>query len=232
MTFSEGDYFYTKETDEDGMPMHFVFRCLKIDPDHNAVHVTMFQALARKPSESDTAALKVTMMHAPIDLDGFDKPVTFAHAPVTRDDLEGYFTYLKMVDFEAYLNESGVDADELAAEAEKLFDRASALCDTEEFAEAADLYYQAYEAFPLYFEALDNAGLCFMDDGQYEEALRCFEESIEINANTFMTDLSVGQCYEAMGDNEAAKEWYKKAQALPDITDEERDAAIEFARKL
>lgn len=224
-SFKEGDYFYTHGTDDEGKEGYTIFRCLKIDPEFEIAHVSLYAPLEKKPQ--DTGKLELHTAHLPIDLEGFDDPVVFANTPVKKDELDGYFAYLKMADFEAYLDESGADADALAQQAEELFERATELSDKEEYEEAADLYYQAYETFPLYHEALDNAGLCLLDAEQFEHAISCFEESIEVNGNTFMTDFSIAQAYHAMDQLDEAEEWYLKAKALPGLSDEEKAAIDE-----
>lgn len=224
MTFKEGDYFYCKDTDDKGDDSFSIFRCLKIDSEFNVAHVSFFEPADHAPAANDADALEIRTMHMPVDLDGFESPVVFAKAPVKKGELEGYYTYLKHVDFHAWLEETGADVDAMAAQAEKLFDKASDLADKQKFEEAAELYYQSFEAFPLYYEALDNAALCFLDMENFENAIACFEESIEVNGNTFMTDFSIAQCYHAMDKIDEAEEWYRKAAALPNLTKEQKDA--------
>lgn len=227
MSFKEGDYFYSTDADDKGSPTFSIFRCLKIDTEFNVAHVSLFDPLNNAPGPNDIGKLKIRAAHLPIDLDGFDEPVVFAQKPVSKSELEGYYAYLKDADFLAWAEETGVDVEKLAAEAEKLFDKATKLADKGQYEEAAQLYYDCYEMFPVYFEALDNAGLCLLDAEQYEDAIGCFEESINVNDHTFMTDFSIAQCYHAMDDMENAEEWYRKARALPGITKEQSDAIQE-----
>lgn len=224
MTFKEGDYFYSHEKDDNGDFVYSVTRCLKIDEEHGIAHVTIFQPLLGKPMESDIDDLELFIAHIPIQSDGFGDTVTFANRHVAKDDLDGYYTYLKMADFQAYLEETGADIDAITKEAEALFDKATELGDAENFAEAAELYYECYQTFPLYVEALDNAALCLMEEGDFEQAVEYFIESIEANDNTFMTDFNIGVCYHELGEKEAAREWYTQAQEIPDLTPEQRDA--------
>lgn len=230
--FKEGSYFYCVEKDDGGEEFYTVFRCLKLDEEYNVAHVTLFESLGEKPAANDVARLQVAMEHAPIDLDGFDKPVVFADAPLKKDDLDGYYTYLKMTDFHAYIDETGADVEAMAADAERLFNEATEHADKNEFAQAADLYYQAYEAFPLYYEAVENAGLCHLDLEDYESAMHCFEESIEINGNNFMTDYSIGECHLGLGDKKLARQWFHQALNLPDITDEQKEIAETALKEL
>ncbi len=224
MQFKEGDYFYSQDADDKGTPTFSIFRCLKIDAEYNVAHVTLFDPMDRAPAANDLGKLKIRAAHLPIDLDGFDEPSVFAQKPIAKEELEGYYEYLKQVDFYAYLEETGADIEKLSAAAEKLFDKASELADKEQYEEAAQLYYECFESFPVYFEALDNAGLCLLDAGNYDDAIGCFEESINVNDHTFMTDFSIAECHHAMDQVELAEEWYRKAAAIPGITKEQKDA--------
>lgn len=232
MTFKEGDYFYSHGQDDNGDFVYSITRCLKLDEEHGIAHVTMFQPLLGKPTESDIDDLEPFILHIPIQADGFGDIVTFGNRPVTKDDLDGYFSYLKMVDFQAYLDETGADVDLITRRAEKLFDEATALADDGKFAEAAEIYYECYQEFPLYVEALDNAALCLMDVEEFEQAAEYFIESIEANDNTFMTDFNIGVCYQELGEKEAAREWFTQAQEIPDLTQEQKDALEQALKEL
>ncbi len=224
MSFTEGDYFYCKDADDKGRETYSIFRCLKIDSEYGIAHVALFEPKDTPPAEGDATRLKIRALHLPIEVAGFDEPVVFARKPVDKDELEGYYAYLRHVDFHAWLEETGADIDAMTKEAEKLFDKATALAEKNEFEEAAEFYYQSFEAFPLYYEALDNAGLCLLDAERHEDAISCFEESIEVNGNTFMTDFSIAECYHAMDRLDEAEEWYKKARDLPGLTPEQKKA--------
>lgn len=108
MGFSEGDYFYTVDNRIQPATYH-VYYCLLIDNVGRTAHISTFHPLDYKPSVQDMDKLEIFVMHAPVDLDGFDNPVVFANKEVSQDDLAGFYTYVRYTSFEAYIDGMGIE---------------------------------------------------------------------------------------------------------------------------
>lgn len=102
--FKEGDIIYTKAKDS----KYDVYKILKIDdwPDESKVwHVLSYHTLDKIPTISDIKSLKPFIWHSPIS--SFNNTaVVIANRPVTKEDLFGYYEYLKLTDPHRYHNES------------------------------------------------------------------------------------------------------------------------------
>ena len=223
VAFKEGDYFYTVDEDENGEKAYLISRCLKLDLENKIAHVTCYDDVMEVPQRSHILNMAPILYHAPIALDGFENPVVFFSKPVAPQELDGYREYLKHTDFERYLVETNQNMDDILEEAKKLFNKGNALSQAGDFKKAIPLFEKAYNIFPYLFEAVDNQAFCYMDLDDYENAIKCFQQSIQSNEHTFLTDFSIGECYLKMGDNDAAADWFTRARDCPDATKEDLD---------
>lgn len=64
------------------------------------------------------------------------------------------------------------------AEAEQIFQKAKEAYDKKQFANAADLFGQAFDLDPLRYNYSLNAGLSYYEDKQYDQALKYFDLSL------------------------------------------------------
>lgn len=223
MSFKEGDYFYIKDV-EDGKTFYSIFYCLKLDQTNKIAHVALYEPCESVPSANTLDTLNIYVMHIPIQIDGFDGHVVFSHKPVSQDDLTGYFVYLKNVDFQAYLEETGQDFDVIGQAASEHFHNGNALSDKKKFEEAIVEFKAAIDLIPHFFEAIDNLAFAYMDLGRYEEAISCFEQSIAVNQETFLTCFSIAECLLQLGNIEEARKYLNHAESFSNITEEERTA--------
>lgn len=219
--FKEGDFIYFENKDDNGETVFEICHCLKIDSEYEVVHAALYEGLPVKPAALDIEDLVPFLAHAPIDINGFTNPVVFANRPVTAKDLEAYYTYLKDADFVAYLEETGQNVDELAKKADELYQKGCDLYEKESYEQAAKIFAEAVDTFPIFFEAADNAGFSYIELEDYEEAIYFFEHSIQVHHNTFLTDSCIAECHAALGNKEAAREWFLQAKGLEDATAED-----------
>lgn len=212
--------------DKDGDQFR-VYKILKLEPEYGVFHLKLYQPVKKKPKIDEIDKLEVFIMHSPIaDVGNVE---VLGNIPVSIEELEGYFTYLKMTNFGRFLKETNQNPDDLIKHAEELYIEANLLADTKQFEEAIRRYSEAVQTFPLFWEALDNQGLCYMDLASFKEAIQCFEESLRINEENVVAIFSIGECYFRLGDfkrallqfqlalefdpeHQASREWLEKTE--------------------
>lgn len=87
--------------------------------------------------------------------------------------------------------------------------------------EAIIAYNKAISLNPEYDIAYNNLGVIYLDGiGNVKEALKLFEEAIAINPNYTMAYFNIARCYDAMGENTQAAEYYQLTLDLNKITDD------------
>jgi tetratricopeptide (TPR) repeat protein len=210
--FEEGDIFYSFLDNK-----YQLYKLLKVDADSNTYHVMCYAGIDALPKPNEVKDLEVLVYHAPIDKDGFEKPVYFYKQRVTADDLTGYHEYLKQTH----------DAGFLVALAKKYYQSAYQLTDAKKHDLAIDEYSKAIDLIPQFFEAIDNKAFCKMDLGRWADAIEDFEASLVVNPRNFVAEFSIGECYLRLKDGVKAKEHLERAIAI----DPTHPQAKEFLKK-
>ena len=205
-TYKEGDVIYIKT--DDG---YHVNKILKVD-EQGTFHVLTYEPISRKPKEKDLKELTVSCYHAPIA--SLSDSEFLTNIPVKEEDLEGYLEYLKMTDFKKYVEETGQDMDEIIERATEEFQRGNDLAEDGEFEEALLHYTETIQLFPLFYEALDNRGLTYMDLKKLDLAILDFNDSLEINPDGIVAAFSLGECFYKLGKFQKALEQFERSVEL------------------
>lgn len=193
------------------------FKVLKLEPfgqDGEVAHVIIYTEVAEPPTFATLDQLQVWILHTPIAADSFGNTVLVANRPVMPNELDGYLEYLKRTDFRRYAEETGQSVDQLIARAQAAFREGHAHSERGDHEAAIRSYEAASDAFPLYYEAIDNRAFCYMDIAEWPSAIAVFQESIAVNEHTVLTDFSIGECYYKLGDAPKAREWLERARKL------------------
>src|SRR5262249_11866186 len=149
---NQGDIISTKLNGK-----FYVYKILRIDYLTGIHHVKVFQPLDKKPVKSDINTLETYGEHLPVE--GFKKYELLDNQPVTKDELKGFYEYLKLTDFSRYVQETGQKIEEIVNAANNAFEKGNEEYANENFSKAIEYYTSALNAFPLFFEAVDNRGL-------------------------------------------------------------------------
>ena len=145
----EGDIYYSESEGK-----YYPFRVLRIDRDFPVFHVLTYYPIQEKPTTKNFNELEVFIWHTPIA--NLDEATFLINQPVRDEELHGYYTYLKMTHFQRYIEETGQNLDDVTNQATSAFREALALSDEGKIGEAIQKYSEAFDLFPLFYEALDN----------------------------------------------------------------------------
>jgi len=233
----EGDYLTCQF--EDGM--YHVVKILKITPNPppmaDTFHVMSFRELPNRPGPEDVDRLEVVALHAPVLSTGFPGAEVFANRPVTPDELKGFFIHMvgdemdfqlagriysraaktfpdllqKAQNFQQYARESGRSIEEFAETARQHYNEGCRLADDRELHSAEAQFTLALEAFPLYFEAIDNRGITYRDLGDFDKASDDFALSFAIYPGGHVAFFSLGECQLKKGNVKGAKRIFTEA---------------------
>lgn len=204
MKYKEGDILYTKEENE-----YYVSKILRVDVDYGIYHVRTYGPMDREPQLSDLETLPVLIGHSPVAEPA--NAVLLHNQAIRAWELEGYLAYLQYTNFPEYVKEAGLDPKEIVAGAKDYFDRAYQATDERRYEDAVELYTKAYEAFPLFYEAVDNRAFVKMNMARWQEAIEDFELSLTINPDSVLAEFSIGECYMRQMNYSKAKEQFEKA---------------------
>ena len=204
MNHQQGDLIYTQIDNQFN-----VSKILRIDKFLQTYHCCGYQPLDQKPEINDIANLKISIDHFP--LAGFPDGIFLSNQAVHCDELDGYLHYLTMTDFAGYLQLTKQDSAKVIALANELYTKAYYLSDEKKYEEAIELYTQAFETFPLFFEAIDNRAFTKMDLGRWQSALNDFRLSLYINPRSVLAEFSIGECFLNMKEYESAKAQFERA---------------------
>lgn len=211
--FQEGDIIYVKNEDK----LNFdVCKILKIEhwfDTSDTWHILWYEPLSHPPTVDDIQNLTVQGLHAPV-ASFHNRAELIANVPITAQELEGYYTYLKMTDFRKYLEETGQEMNTVAQQAIAAYQRGYYLTDEGKLEEAIAAYTEAINIFPFLYEALDNRAFAYMDLGKYQLAIYDLMTSLEVNPAAFVATFSLGECYFRLGDLTAAERFFQEAAAL------------------
>lgn len=205
-SIQEGDILYDKYDDK-----YHVCKIIKVD-EFGTYHTLTYAPIDIIPTEDDIGQLEVFVWHSPIA--SFPNSKFLTNIPVKEEELMGYIEYLKLTNFNKYLEVTDQDINDMVQQAIMSYNEGNRLADEGKFEQAIDLYTEAIDLHPLFFEAIDNRGLTFMDLGEFEEAILDFEESLRIEPEGMTAMFSMGECYFKMGEYEKALKQFELTHQL------------------
>nr|MDO8110604.1 tetratricopeptide repeat protein [Candidatus Sigynarchaeota archaeon] len=174
---------------------YHVYKVLKVEPlpgGQHVFHLLVYKPVAVKPEPRDIGALEVFAWHVPLASIG---DATFlANVPLQPEEFQGYIEYLRLTDFNKYLEFTGKDPDQVVHEAREYYENGIRATDENNFEDAMEWYSKAIETFPLFYEAIDNKAFVLMDLGRWQEAIAVFEQSLGVNENNLAAIFSIGEC--------------------------------------
>lgn len=175
-----------------------VVKILAVDnlADNSAIaHCLTYQPAGIKPTLSIIRKLEVYLPHSAVDAAEFSRGwLHIGNSPSSISELSGFAEYLKRTDFQRYASVTNQDIDALVAEANRYYQLGLAASQKRQFAEAIKWYTTAIEQFPLFFEAIDNRAFVHMDRGQYAQAIRDFQQSLQVNPTGVTAFFTMGEC--------------------------------------
>jgi len=211
-SFGVGDVLVSRHEDGNWRTV----KILAVDawPDGSDVlQCLMYKPVADAPTAESFHAPDDHGCHGPISAAGFaDGWEVLCTSPVEDSDLVGFIEYLKMTDFGRYLEVTQQDAHALVAQANALYQAASALDDEGKKREAIDAYAQAIDLLPMFFEAIDNRALLHMEFGEYATALEGFEDSLRVNPDGNVAFFSRGECLLRLNQLEEAQQVFEEGK--------------------
>jgi tetratricopeptide (TPR) repeat protein len=171
-----------------------------------AAHCLVYDTFSSKPTLEALRSAAVRLWHTPIDAGGFNSgwELIGNEAP-SKDELVGFVEYLKLTDFSRYVSFTGVDAEQLVGQANQHYERANRLAAAGQREEAIAAYGEAIDLFPLFFEAIDNRALTYMELDRLPEALDDFERSLQVNPEGVTAVFSRAECWMKLGHLDAAE---------------------------
>lgn len=169
-------------------------------------HVLIYANQVVFPEAAFIPQLAIQALHTPLAADDVDRNFTlFVHIPVENKELNGYLEYLKHTDFSRYLEKAGLNQNEVLHAAQEAYNNGILFHDSNDFEKAICEYEKAVDLFPLFYEALDNAGFANMRLGRFNEAIRFFQRSYEVQPESHVAFFEIGECLYKLGDLEKAK---------------------------
>lgn len=195
--FREGDYFFVKGDDT-----YSVYKLLRLHGD--TLHVLAFEPLSDEPQFTNTDKFNVFIWHAPVAKTGFSDPTIIGNAPISLEELQGYHVFLKETDW----------VEGQVAEAQRLYQEGLKMHDRNEFEAAIKNYTATVNVFPMYFEAIDNKGFCYMSLGDWNAAEQSFEESMRVNPDGVAAIFSRGECHMRLENYDTAVSLFEQAAKM------------------
>lgn len=205
-----GNYFFTFK---DGQYTPFLL--LADDPAFKTWHLSVFQSTSTPPA--DPAALKMFVMHAPIDSDSFKDITIFGYKDLQQNDLVGYLMYLKEVNFGEWVKATGQNMDALIQEGKAFYREGYFLSEKGQHHDAIAAYSKAIDILPFLYEALDNRAMSKMDLGDYEGAVSDLRDSLHRFSNNPVGAFALAECLLQLGQMDEARNMYQYViQLKPD----------------
>lgn len=169
-------------------------------------HVLIYANQVSLPEADFVPQLPIQTLHAPLAADDVNRNFSFlAHISVENEEINGYLEYLKHTDFSRYLEKVGLSQTEVLRAAQEAYNNGILFHDSNDFEKAVYEYEKAVDLFPLFYEALDNAGFANMRLGRFKEAIRFFQRSYEVQPESHVAFFEIGECLYKLGDLEKAK---------------------------
>jgi tetratricopeptide (TPR) repeat protein len=177
---------------ERGKPCYTIDHILKHDKKSSVFHIKSYSGFKKEPAlnefqNDDHLIVGHTVLSADTIYDGFDFKI-IGNVEPTKDDLEGYYNYLKKQNFEQYLSETGKTHETESARANKYTDIAQKLFTEGKLEEARHNYHMAVNLYPDCYTN-NNMGRAEMALKDYESAVTYFEEAVAlIHDTSFVVD--------------------------------------------
>lgn len=209
-----------------------VVKILAVDemPDNSATaHCLTYQPSAQKPTVGDMQNLQIYLPHSPVDVVEFSNGwQVIGNTPSTVAELSGFTEYLKHSDFQRYAEVVNQKVDDLVAEANRNFQLGQAARQEHQYTEAIEFYTIAFDQYPSFIEAIDNRAFVHMDMGQYSNAIRDFQRSLQLNPNGVTAFFAMGECLMKLEQYEEARLVFEAGLTkFP----EKKDLFLEFYNK-
>jgi tetratricopeptide (TPR) repeat protein len=179
-----------------------------------AAHCLIYETLPTKPTLEVLRSAEVRLWHTPIDAGSFRSgwELIGNQAP-SNDECVGFIEYLKLTDFSRYVSFTGVDGDQIVRQANQHYEHANELAAAGQREEAIAAYGEAIDLFPLFFEAIDNRALTYMELDRLPEALHDFERSLQVNPEGVTAVFSRAECLMKLGQLDAAESAFQEGLA-------------------
>jgi len=211
--FQAGDIIYVKNEEKHTFDVCKILKIEHWSETLDTWHILWYEPLSHPPTVNDIQNLTIQGLHAPV-VSFAERAVFIINVPVTGEELEGYYTYLKMTNFRKYLEETDQELNSVIQQATEAYKRGYNLTDQGNLAAAIAAYTEAIEIFPFLYEVLDNRGFIYMELSQYQQAIYDFMASLEINPAAFVATFSIGECYYHLQDFSLAEKFFQEAAAL------------------
>ncbi|MBE7560711.1 tetratricopeptide repeat protein [bacterium] len=169
---------------------------LLLDPHHKEARKLNSRVCAEIFSASFTACLE-----------------RFDHARKTGDDLAAMSALREILLLDPDHKEARARQRALAPKtlpaANAAFDRGLALSDEKNYAQAVEEYKKAVLLKPDFIEAVVNLGQLYYQEGEYNQALRCFQEGLTIDPRDPIVLNNLAAAHDALGHYEDAIRLWK-----------------------
>ena len=189
-------------------------KVLVVDPvegDTPTAHVLLYENSSTEPTLDSFASSKPLAGHAPISAECYRTGWTrIGNTPVRKEELGGFYVYLKWTDFARYLRETGQSVDDVFAASEQHYLRANSLADEQKLVEAIDEYDLAIDLCPVFIEAIDNRAFTYMELGNDRRALEDFEMSLRVDPDGVAAFFSKGECLMKLGELDRAEAIFRE----------------------
>ncbi len=203
----EGDIVYLQQHNKFQLN-----KVVKIGEDPQLYHTILYKPIDVLPSLSELDSLEIYLWE--ISVNAFPDYEYLTNVPVKKEELKGYYEFLKQTNFKKYAEETKQDVKDIAARAILAFNRGTKFCGVQNFSEAIKEFDEALDLFPMFYEALDNKGFSYMDLGEWNNAIACFEGSLAINPRNFIAEFSIGECFYHSGNFQKALSSFKRALSI------------------
>lgn len=174
-------------------------------------HVLLYENSSTEPTLDSFASSKPLAGHAPICAASYRTGWTrIGNTPVQKEELGGFYVYLKWTDFARYLRETGQSGDDVFAASEQHYLRANSLADEQKLVEALEEYDLAIDLCPVFIEAIDNRAFTYMELGDDRRALEDFEMSLRVEPDGVAAFFSKGECLMKLGELDRAEAIFRE----------------------
>jgi len=192
--FDDGDII-TQRREDGSWHVVKILAVDKLSDGRSTAHCLTYQPSGQKPTIGAMQDLVVFLHHSPVDAAEFANGwLLIGNTPSTVAELSGFAEYLKQTDFPRYAAVINQKVDDLFDEAKRNYRLGVAAGKNNQFAEAIEWYSIAIDQYPMFSEAIDNRGFVHMGMGQYSNAIRDFQRSLQVNPNGVRAFFAMGEC--------------------------------------